>query len=81
MQDDFKDIFTVEDVSCAVEYASGSNVLYFKDRQLNHEYENIHLAFLHDVSIIINHLCGATAPSLAFDEIWNWCAETNAGQM
>jgi hypothetical protein len=67
MQDDFKDIFTVEDVSCAVEYASGSNVLYFKDRQLNHEYENIHLAFLHDVSIIINHLCGATAPSLAFE--------------
>jgi len=54
--DDFKDIFTVEDVSCAVEFASGSNVIYFKDRQLNHEYENIHLAFLHDVSIVINHL-------------------------
>lgn len=51
----------MEDVGDAAVNAFEENVLFFKDCQLNRDFNNIHLAWLHDVSLIINHLY-ATLP-------------------
>jgi len=52
----FNHIFSMEDVGDAAVNAFEENVLFFKDCQLNRDFNNIHLAWLHDVSLIINHL-------------------------
>eukprot|EP00658_Telonema_sp_P-2_P069942 TRINITY_DN5947_c0_g1_i3.p1 TRINITY_DN5947_c0_g1~~TRINITY_DN5947_c0_g1_i3.p1 ORF type:complete len:468 (-),score=126.60 TRINITY_DN5947_c0_g1_i3:430-1833(-) len=62
----FSEVFSVEDVGTAADNAFDQNVLFFKDCKLNHEYNNIYLAWLHGVSLIINHLDKASPNVLHF---------------
>ena len=46
----------MEDVGDAAVNALNENVIFFKDCALNHDFNNIHSAWLHGVSLVINHL-------------------------